>query len=55
MSDLGDYQQRLERAVEKLKELKAEVSKDIFGIQEETRLAGKIEGVQLAISYLRDV
>lgn len=45
---------RLERAVVTLKELKAEKEKDLFGVHEEFRLAGKLEGVQLALSYARE-
>ena len=49
-----DLMERLEKAQKTLLEMKNEAARDIFGVHEETRLAGKLEGISLAISYLRE-
>jgi hypothetical protein len=52
MSDLEDLQERLRTARERLITLRAEA--DLRDNHDEvTRLGGKIEGVNLALSYLR--
>lgn len=50
-----DLMDRLEKAQKTLLKMKNEAARDqLVGIYEETRLAGKLEGVSLAISYLRE-
>jgi hypothetical protein len=45
-----DFEERCEKGIEELRRLK----KDNSSFLEETRLGGKIEGVQLALSYYRE-
>jgi len=50
----NEYKERLEKARATLAAMRDAAAKDLFGIHEETRLAGKLEGVTLALSYLRE-
>jgi hypothetical protein len=49
---LNELLERLEKARFALIKLKSEAA--LYNESEETRLAGKLEGVSLAISYLRE-
>jgi hypothetical protein len=52
--DINELLARLEKAQATLGVMKTAAEKDLFGIHEEARLAGKLEGVSLAISYVRE-
>jgi hypothetical protein len=51
---IDDLIERLEKARGTLNAMKEAASKDQFGIHEEMRLAGKLDGVTLALSYVKD-
>jgi len=53
MTKMDEFENRCEKAIEELRKLKlsAEQRDNAF---EETRLSGKIEGVQLSLSYYRE-